>query len=313
MNALKQNLFKAIDFTIKIQSGPDAGKAFRIQPPKIILGRDPNCQITLTDPKVSRQQCVIRFANNVTIEDLSSHKTTRVNNLAFKGKAILKPGDIISFGQTKMIFDARTNVKAQPQLPGQQQARLEKQQEKQAGRKNLYLFMGVIIALAVGMKLLEKQPIAKKASKLATAEDLKKQIDESKERLSLRREIVAEKRKLANKQYLYQVERHFISGFRDFQNGRYSRAIDSFGTTIATDQTHAKAQLYSRTARKKQSDLIDTHLRDGQKYRQKMMYSRCAAEFEKALILINNRNSKKYELAKSQLDECRELKTGGYQ
>ena len=85
------------------------------------------------------------------------------------------------------------------------------------------------------------------------------------------------------------------------------------GITIISAPGFAfSAQQYSKTARKKRADVIDTHLQDGQKYKAKLMYKRCAAEFEKALVLINNENSKKYELAKTQLEECRLLKTGGY-
>ncbi len=117
MNALKQNLFKAIDFLIRVEKGPDAGKAYRIQPPKITIGRDPRCQITLTDPKVSRQQCSIKFSNNVICEDLSSRKTTLVNGQPC-GKTVLRPGDKISFGQTVIVFQTRTSESAQAQLPG---------------------------------------------------------------------------------------------------------------------------------------------------------------------------------------------------
>lgn len=310
MNALKQNLLSAIDFLIKIESGPDAGKGFRIKPPKITVGRDPQCQIALTDPKVSRTQCVIKIANNVTCVDVSSRKTTLINGKPC-GTTILKPGDVISFGQTKMKFMTRTSEKAKAQLPGQGGQPVVSK-EKQEGRNHLYIFMGIILCLAATYKVLEKEPVAKKQVQLATTEDLKKQIEETNERSSLLRESYEEKKKLSQKKYLYQVEKHFITGFRDYQNGRYGRALDSFGTTIATDQNHSQAQQYAKTARKKREELIDTHLRDGQKYKSKLMYNRCAAEFEKAIVLINNNKSNKYELAKSQLEECRLLMSGGY-
>ncbi len=311
MSALKQNLFKAIDFLIRVESGPDKGKAFLIKPPRITIGRDPRCQVTLLDPKVSRQQCTIRFSDNIICEDISSKRTTKVNGQPCKS-TILKPGDVISFGQTQIVFTTKTNAKAQPQLGPVPKVDPLAMQEKQKSKKTLQIFLGVIMALAIGFKVVEKEPVAAKQEKLATTEDLMQQIEESKERTSLIRESYEEKKKLSQKKHLYQTERHFISGFRDFLNGQYGRAIDSFGTTIASDQSHAKAQQYSKTAKKKKADLIDTHLRDGQKYRQKLMYDRCAAEFEKALILINDENSEKYKLGKTQYEECRLLKTGGY-
>ncbi len=312
MNALKQNLFNAIDFLIRIESGPDAGKAYRIQPPKIVIGRDPQkCQVALSDPKASREQCAIKFSHNVICEDLSSRKTTTVNGQACGKETVLKPGDKIAFGQTVILFQARANEKAQPQLKAAEPS--SQDIEKQKGRKQFQMFLAIIAVMIVAVLLMEDEPVATESATLATVDDLNQQIESSEERMTLMREAHAEKQKLSDKNHLYNVENHFIVGFRDFQNQRYGRALESFGTTLSVDNQHTRAQLYSKTARKKREDLIDTHLRDGQKYREKMMYNRCAAEYEKAIILINNKNSKKYELATTGFEECRLLKTGGYQ
>ena len=310
MNEINKHLFKAIDFLVRIESGPDAGKAYRIQPPKISIGRDPSCHITLTDPKVSRQQCVIKFTNNIICEDVSSRKTTLINGKAC-GQSLLKPGDRISFGQTVIVFYSKTNQKTQSQLPGQ--APPQPQINGSKKQRNFYLLAGFLVFIILSIVFLENSPQSPALEKVATQKDLQKQIKESQERSSLIRKSRLEKRKLNNKNYLYNVENHFISGFRDFQNGRYGRALDSFGTTISVDKNHLKAHLYARSAKRKRAQLIDTHLRDGQKYKAKMMFNRCAAEFEKALILINQKSSQKYRLARNQMEECRLLKTGAYQ
>ncbi len=312
MSALKYNIFKAIDFLIKVESGPDKGRVYRLLPPQVTLGRDPStCQIVLGDAKVSRQQCTIKFKDNVICEDLSTRKTTLVNGHPCR-RTILKPGDRISFGDTSLVFETRSKAQPTPELGGQTQP-TEEARNKSEGRKKFRLFLIAIIALFGVVLALQQENSAPPSENLATQEDLNKQIEASRERASLLRDSREEKIKLNDKKYLYSVEKHFISGFRDFQNGRYGRALDSFGTTIATDQTHARAQQYAKSARKKQGDLIDTHLRDGEKYKNKMMFNRCAAEYEKALVLITNVNSKRYDLAKAQLTECRLLKTGGYQ
>lgn len=311
MNALKQNLFKAIDFLIRVEKGPDAGKAYRIQPPKILVGRDPRCQIALTDPKVSRQQLAIHFKSNVECVDLSSRKTTMVNGKPCGPKTILKPGDKISFGQTVMVFQTQANSNAQPQLSGSAPPSAESL-EKKKGQKNFRLFLGVIVVMMFTILLLEESEQVAPEENLATIADLNKQIEEGEERMSLIRERRAEKRKLTDEKHLYNAENHFIVGFRDFQNGRYGNAITSFRTTISVDKAHTKAQLYSKSAQKKRADIIEIHLRDGEKYKAKLMFNRCAAEFEKALILIDNANSKKYQLARTQLEECRLLQTGGH-
>lgn len=309
MNAQKLDLLNAVDFILHIEEGPDAGKAFRIRPPKILVGRDPEkCQIILSDSKVSRQQCVIQFNDHITCIDVSTRKTTAVNGHIISER-IIAPGDIISFGHTKIKFLTRTNENAKPQLESIKKS--PEQAEKEQGRKKFRLYIIVIAFLAIALNFLQQKSPTAPAEKLITQEEINKQVEESKERTSLIKESHKNSQRHTDKNYIYNVETHFISGFRDFQNGQYSRALESFGTTIATDQQHKRAQQYARSARKKKAELIDTHLRDGVKYKEKMMYSRCAAEFEKAIVYINNINSKKYLLARSQLEECRLLKAGG--
>ncbi len=310
MNKLKLSIYKNIDFLIKIEMGPDAGKTYYIKPPHITLGRDILCQIQMSDPKVSRRQCMIKFDNDIVCVDLSGRKTTLVNGQPGHNKS-LKPGDTISFGNSSLRFLTKTHSKANPQLTSQTNAAQNQQRSK--GKQRLNFFLAVIGLIVVVLLLLEEDPVATQQEELVTQENLNEQIEETRKRRSQLMESYEEKKKFSGKNYLYNVENHFISGFRDFQNGQYNRALDSLGTTIATDQTHTKAQIYLKTARRKRNSLIETHLRDGRKYREKIMYHRCAAEFEKAIILMNNTNSQRYQLAKTQLNECRLLRQNGHQ
>ena len=307
-NKLKLNIYKNIDFLIKVELGPDAGRGYHITPPHITIGRDSQCQISLSDPKVSRRQCMIKFDNDIICVDLSNRKTTLVNGHPGDNKS-LKPGDVISFGNTSLRFLTRTNPKVIPQISNKTTSS-EDQKKKRKQRFNFFLaIMGLVV---IALLFIEDDPVKAQQEELVTQEELNRQIEESRERKSQLMESYKKKKKFSKKKYLYRVENHFISGFRDFQNGHYNRALDSFGTTIATDRSHIKAQLYSKTARKKRNSLIETHLQDGKKYKEKMMYDRCAAEFEKAIILMNNTNSKKYQLARTRLNECRILRNQGY-
>ena len=309
MNKLKLNIYKNIEFLIKIETGPDTGKLYRITPPHIVLGRDERSQIVLSDPKASRRQCMIKFDDDIICVDLSSRKTTLVNRNPGNNKS-LKPGDLISFGNTSLRFMTKTNKNAKPQLTGIKTN--PNPTQNKGGKQKFNLLLAVMGLVAVVLILYEENPVSTKKEELVTQEELNKQIEESQQRTEKITESRKEKRKTSNQKYLYNVQNHFIMGFRDFQNSQYGRALDSFGTTIATDQNHTKAQLYSKTAKKKRNDLIETHIQDGRKYREKMMYNRCASEFEKAILLMNNINSKKYKLAETQMNECRLLKGEGF-
>lgn len=298
----------SIEFLIRIEKGPGAGKVYRIFPPKVTIGRDASSQIVTTDPKASRNQCSILIKDDVILKDNSSKGTTLINGQSFKEQA-LKPGDVISFGDTKiqfMVKPAEKN-KSNPQLAGIATPGTNKKNTKPGIR----ILFGVIILLAAGLFFTE-DPVKTVEEQLATRAELDKQIEASQQKQTEIKDIAKSKRKLKKKRYLFSVDQHFIAGFRDLQNGQFGRAIDSFGTVLASDSSHQKAQQYSRIAKKKRMDLIDTHMSDGIKYKQKIMYDRCIAEFEKAKVLINNKKTQKYRIAKTQLEECRVLKSGGF-
>ena len=312
MTAAKSlSLLNSIEFLLKIEKGPDKGKVYRIHPPKIEVGRDPATQIVVTDPKASRKQCSIIIKDDVLLVDESSRGTTLVNGQSFSQHKLM-PGDIITFGDTEMQFMAKSaNKPAKPQLKGAP-SKPTVSPEKQESRKKFLMFVAVIVVLIAALFAME-ETIIKKEKQLVTSDQLEQQIEDSEKRQAEYRENKMKSLgKREKRRQLLSVEQHFVKGFRDLQTGRYGNALDSFDTTIATDSNHQRAKQYAQIARKKQADLIDTHMRDGVKYKNKKMYKRCIGELEKAIVLINNKKDRKFRIAKTQLDECRLLKSGGF-
>jgi hypothetical protein len=73
--------------------------------PEIILGRSPDCQITIEDPLVSRQHARITIANGVArVMDLGSRNGVRVNGNLIKGEAILAHNDRVRLGTQDLVF-----------------------------------------------------------------------------------------------------------------------------------------------------------------------------------------------------------------
>jgi hypothetical protein len=72
----------------------------------VIIGRLPDCDVTLSDPNVSRRHAEVRpFGTGFLVVDLGSTNGTRVN-----GKTVsehqLEDGDSITVGATRLRFDA---------------------------------------------------------------------------------------------------------------------------------------------------------------------------------------------------------------
>ena len=72
-----------------------------------VLGRDPNVEIYLDAPKVSRRHAVITIAGaRATIEDLGSKNGTFVGDQRVDGSRSIGDGDVITVGSVKLTVSA---------------------------------------------------------------------------------------------------------------------------------------------------------------------------------------------------------------
>jgi hypothetical protein len=78
---------------------------FDLVGPEIVLGRSPDCQITIEDPLVSRRHARILIrAGAAVIEDLGSRNGVSVNGSKIDGQAKLRDEDRIRLGAQDLIF-----------------------------------------------------------------------------------------------------------------------------------------------------------------------------------------------------------------
>jgi RNA polymerase subunit RPABC4/transcription elongation factor Spt4 len=83
---------------------------FDLSGSETILGRSPDCQITIEDPLVSRQHARIAIdGDTATITDLGARNGVKVNGRQTEGEHVLSDGDRIRLGTQELVF---TVVKA---------------------------------------------------------------------------------------------------------------------------------------------------------------------------------------------------------
>lgn len=91
---------------LEIIEGPDAGKQFAFNGP-MEVGRDPSCEINLTDDLVSRVHARLRVQNgSAVVEDLESTNGTFLNGLQLHAETPFNPGDHLLLGVT--VIELRT-------------------------------------------------------------------------------------------------------------------------------------------------------------------------------------------------------------
>ena len=84
--------------------GSDGGDTFTVSDESMVLGRDPEADVFLSDVTVSRRHCEIRrVLGGYEIRDLGSLNGTYVNGSRVDG-VLLEHGDIVQVGRFKLRF-----------------------------------------------------------------------------------------------------------------------------------------------------------------------------------------------------------------
>lgn len=309
---------------LKVIQGPNKGDMYRIQPPGAVIGRDPqNCQIIINDDRVSRQQCRIDFKfNGIFVEDLSGKSTTFVN-LQSVATQILASGDQLGFGDTifEISFESQAPLSlvappGSPAMPGLPPSSglygmpdlADAPKEPFLNKKNS-IRLGFAAVLLVGAYIITQEVKGSKPPKISSPDEINQAI----EAVQKRQEELRKPRENLTAQDTYNqrsAQKYFQKGLRDFQNRNFTRAIESFQTSLSVMPTYTQAKRYLKLSEKRRQDDIDMHMDFGNKFKAKSMYKLCMAEFEKVLQIINRPDDKKYQLAKEQIQECRLLQQG---
>jgi len=137
-------------------AGPEKGQTFRIAPGTTTLGRDPACEVALSESAISRQHCRIERRGDQWILKNLSDNGTRLNR-KLVDEAVLSDGDDIRIGaKTRLRFVVETVAvlpTGRPQFrprTAEEEAAPEAEAEEPPSlfRRRKGLFIGLAIYLA---------------------------------------------------------------------------------------------------------------------------------------------------------------------
>ena len=78
---------------------------FDLPPGETILGRSPECHVSIEDPLVSRQHARVRIdGDSALVEDMGSRNGLRVNGRPVRGATELADGDRLRIGTQELVF-----------------------------------------------------------------------------------------------------------------------------------------------------------------------------------------------------------------
>ena len=95
-------------FQLVMRSGPTPGVVFPLESDQITIGRDSTNDVAINDAEVSRRHARLTFqGGKYVVEDMGSTNGTFVNGQRLSGPHVLKPGDVLAFGeQIVLMYDA---------------------------------------------------------------------------------------------------------------------------------------------------------------------------------------------------------------
>lgn len=101
------------DAIARVVDGPDAGRSFPLRRGANVIGREPGCEIKLSDPLVSRQHARVNVTDVVEVVDLGSANGIVVGG-ASATRTVVQPHDTVVVGDTALQIE----VVANRRLPG---------------------------------------------------------------------------------------------------------------------------------------------------------------------------------------------------
>jgi len=307
-------------FMISIRQGPDKGASYQLLPPKVTIGRAPENNIVLSDPKVSRASAQIDFSpEQIVITDLANRGNLFINGQQV-ASASIKDGDLIQIGETEFAFTVEALLMAPPNMPppslqppGSYAAtRTRPRQQQQGGSRMIFILLVLGLLGGVAWLMTSSPKIKNPGIALRTTDKITEDTKASNDRV----EEIIKKRTFKNdeeKTRFEEAQKQYLVGFRDYQKGQYMRAMREFETALAIDPDNQLARRYYKLAEKQRDEIVADLSLEGRRYKDKHMYSRCTAAFEKVLEQIPNKDDAKYKEADALRNECQLLEDERFQ
>jgi tetratricopeptide (TPR) repeat protein len=116
--------------------------------------------------------------------------------------------------------------------------------------------------------------------------------------------LTVKKEKLDTIQYR-RAQENFVKGFRDFNQGQYARARDSFQVVLNLDPENELARRYFHLSTVKFEEFIKFNMIQGNRYREKRNWRMCQSNFSNVMTMLQYlKNDPTYKEAKQYYDEC---------
>lgn len=323
---------------ITIQNGAKRGQTLSFNGPTVTIGRGPENDIVLSDDvKVSRQHVQIEFtAVQTVIKNVSSKNSLLIDGLEQTNYWLQAPVEI-QVGETKILISPPQQQLASPpplqhqplrvaglsplpppppSLPGKGKSKIRLSKPMSApgsSSAGSFRFLLILVLVgAVGIWLFTDDAKSKKSGAVAVRTDDVAVMDLQKSE-SMMRELEKKQEERGQQSVQYKMaQENYIKGFRDYRQGQYGRAMNSFQAALSFYPQHQLASKYYTLSKRKFDEKVQVHMLQGQRYRGKNNYRLCKSSFASVMIMVRDPNDAIYKEAKQYYNECSLLMEGRF-
>jgi pSer/pThr/pTyr-binding forkhead associated (FHA) protein len=271
----------------------------------------------INDKRVSRNHCEIVIQDGVVfVRDLSSQNGVRINQTDYKQKT-LADGDVLQIGNTDYVFETLEQAQlpmadgsVDPGVQGTDAQGLPSAatSSNSGGRVRFYAIVAVIGLLAAW--LLTSDPIVEEESQIKYTSDIEEAIETSETNYSeLQRQKAATGR---SNPIFVDAQALYIKGFRDYREGNYRRALESFSAALAIFPKHELARKYLQLSQRRLDETVQIYMMDGKRYMEQGQFRRALAAYERVTQLITDRSNMVYKEAYARKKELEEITEGAF-
>ncbi len=290
--AYQSQEFKA---KILILNGPLKNQSFKLISNQILIGRSPlENDIALDyDKYCSRKHALIikdPKSDTYFIQKISQKSPLLVNKKEVQNRKTLKNNDILTIGQTQLKLQILKKSELAvippsshfPQAFRNPTPKSAKKIKKSLPLPRLILLLLIPLTIYLIMSDTSQNSIKKEQVKLRTEQDFEDDILSIQE---MEREKQEEKKKMNNRSYK-NAQIAYLKGIRDYRQGLFGRAKESFRVCKTLYPKHKLCIGYLKKSQMKYQQLAQRNLILGKSYMDKKQYRQCSFSFKTVMTMM---------------------------
>lgn len=319
MNASAPRLNQALRISVEVVQGHHTGFRQSFDKGRWTVGRGPENDLILgQDIKVSRSHLEVQaFAAQVIVKNLNDKNVMLVDGRVMT-EAILRPNSHVQVGDSVIKFSFQVGETVRPQMkvvPNNFSANAT----SAAAQSNPFMppgprtvdtplldnprvrFYGMIILVGLfGLWIFNTASKPRKEVGLRDSVAVTADVSTSEAEL---KKALEERKDFDTPQYRA-AQAQFVKGFRDYRQGQYARAMESFQSARAYYPSHSLAAKYWTLAKRKFDEQVQAYMVSGRRYLGTQNYRLCQSSFAAVLMQVKDDKNAIYKEAKQYFDEC---------